>query len=317
MSRIVWDAESEKRFETGVDHGVLYVKRPKASKTFAASTSYKKGEYFIAETQTSGTYAVAKALKDFTTGSSESSIDTTSTSEDRYTIVYTGSYTTDLPTTEPGTPISEMEYTDTSNNTVTPTTFYETGVAWNGLTSVSKSPSGAEANDIYADNIKYASLRSAETFGATIEAYTYPNEFAQCNGLDETENGLYLGQQLRKSFGFCFRTDIGDDTDNGIDVNDKYKLHIIYNATASPSEESFSTINDSPEAITFSWEISTIPVEAGAGYLPTAILTIDKAKLTTKGLTKLATLEQVLYGTNGTEPRLPNPKDVIAFFNAN
>ena len=102
----------------------------------------------------------------------------------------------------------------------------------------------------------------------------------------------------------------------GIDVNDKYKLHIIYNATASPSEESFSTINDSPEAITFSWEISTIPVEAGSGYLPTAILTIDKTKLTTKGKTKLATLEQVLYGTNGTEPRLPNPKDVIGFFNA-
>jgi hypothetical protein len=308
MARIVWDADSEKRFETGVDHGVLYVKRPKATKVFAASTSYKKGEYFIAATETSGTYAVAKALKDFTTGSSESSIDTTLTFEDRYVIAYTGSYTTDLPTTELGTPITEL------GSGVT--TFYETGIAWNGLTSVSKSPSGAEANDIYADNIKYASLRSAETFGATIEAYTYPNEFAQCNGLDETENGLYLGQQMRKSFGFCFRTDIGDDSDNGIDVNDKYKLHIIYNATASPSEESFSTINDSPEAITFSWEISTIPVEAGTGYLPTAILTIDKSLLTTKGLSKLATLEQVLYGTNGTEPRLPNPKDVIDFFKA-
>ena len=313
MSRIIWDAESEKRFETGVDHGVLYVKRPRATKVHTANSSYKKGEYFIVNTQTSNTYAVVVALKDFTL--SPASINLSDTSTD-YKVIYTGTHTGSVPTVEPGTPISEMEYTDTSNNTVTPTTFYETGVAWNGLTSVSKSPSGAEANDIYADNIKYASLRSAETFGATIEAYTYPNEFAQCNGLDETENGLYLGQQLRKSFGFCFRTDIGDDTDNGIDVNDKYKLHIIYNATASPSEESFSTINDSPEAITFSWEISTIPVEAGSGYLPTAILTIDKTKLTTKGKTKLATLEQVLYGTNGTEPRLPNPKDVIGFFNA-
>ena len=310
MSRIVWDAESEKRFETGVDHGVLYVKRPKASKTFAASTSYKKGEYFIAETQTSGTYAVAKVLKDFTTGSTEDNINLSDmATEDRFSLVYTGSYTTDLPSVEPGTPITEL-----GSNV---TTFYETGVAWNGLTSVSKSPSGAEANDIYADNIKYASLRSAETFGATIEAYTYPNEFMECNGLAVVEGGLLIGQQIRKSFGFCFRTDIGDDTDNGIDVGSKYKLHLVYNATASPSEESFSTINDSPEAITFSWEISTIPVEAGTGYLPTAILTIDKAKLTTKGLTKLATLEQVLYGTNGTEPRLPNPKDVIAFFNAN
>lgn len=209
-------------------------------------------------------------------------------------------------------------------------TKYTGGVVWNGLTSVSKSPSGAEANDIYADNIKYASLRSAETFGGTIEAYMYPPEFAECDGSATVGTGVYVGQQKRKPFGFAFRSDVGSAADGGIDVNTKYKLHLIYNATASPSEQSFSTINDSPEAITMSWELTTLPEAVGTigsdqnavTYLPTATLTIDSSKLSEAGLAKLAILEQVLYGTpkvgttDAIEPMLPMPKDIIELFTA-
>ena len=208
------------------------------------------------------------------------------------------------------------------------TTFYSQGVAWNGVTSVSKSPSGAEANDIYADNIKYASIRSAETFGATIEAYTYPDAWAECDGsaaAGSFNNGVLIGQQRRKMFGFCFRTDVGSDADSGIETESGYKLHLVYNATASPSESSYSTINDSPEAITFSWELSTIPAEVGSGYLPTACITIDSTKFETDDQKlKLKAFEDILYGkdasTSGgttvpaTAAMLPMPKDVIDFF---
>lgn len=254
MSKIIWDGDGQKRFETGCDRGVLYVKK-------STSVNVSGGNI----TNSVGTY-------------------------------------------------------------------YHGGVAWNGITSVSKSPSGAEANDIYADNIKYASIRSTETFGATIEAYTYPDEFAECDGsVAVGGGGVFLGQQRRKMFGFTFRTDIGDDSDTGIDYEEKYKLHLIYNATASPSESSFSTINDSPEAITFSWELSTIPASAGSGHLPTACITIDSTKCDSATLKEF---EDILYGTNGsaavgtqgesdyvaaveaTDPMLPMPEDVIAFFSS-
>ena len=236
---IKWDQAGDKRYETGVDHGVLYVKQ-------------------------------------------------------------------DTDVTVPGV-----------TNSVK--TYFHGGVAWNGLTSVSKSPSGAEANDVYADNIKYASLRSAETFGGTIEAYMYPDEFAECDGSKAIADGVFIGQQTRKPFGFCFRTDMGDDGDGSVNVNNKYKIHLVYNATASPSESSYSTINDSPEAITFSWELTTIPVSAGTNNLPTATITIDSTKATAA---TLAAFEAILYGTDAsggtaaTEPMLPMPEDVIAFFTA-
>lgn len=182
---------------------------------------------------------------------------------------------------------------------------YSKGVAWNGLTAVNESPSGAEANDLWADNIKYASMRSAETFGATIEAYTYPDEFAQCDGSAEPVKGLYVGQQARKPFGFSYRTEVHNDTAS--DLDDGYKLHLIYNATASPSSRDYATINDSPEAITFSWEIETTPI-ACKGYKPTSVLTINSVK-TDKD--KLKELEDILYGTESTEPRLPLPAEVI------
>ena len=243
---IVWDEDGKKRFETGVDHAVLYLKQ----------------------------------------------------SEDAT--------------------ISALGENDSH-----PSTKFYNGVAWNGITSVSKSPSGADANDIYADNIKYASIRSAETFGGTIEAYTYPDEFAECDGSIAVGGGVFVGQQVRKPFGFCFRTDIGDDSDSGIDVGKKYKLHLVYNATASPSQQSFSTINDSPEAITFSWEITTIPAVVGTvggvRYNPTACITIDITKLsdydaTTGTSAKMTAFENILYGTQNTAPMLPMPKDVIAHF---
>ena len=236
MSAIVWDAEGAKKFETGVDHGVLYVRKDTSVTVSGVTNSV-------------GTY-------------------------------------------------------------------FHGGVPWNGITSVSKSPSGAEANDIYADNIKYASIRSTENFGATIEAYTYPDEFAVCDGSAAAATGVFLGQQTRTPFGFCFRTDIGDDADISVNKNSIYKLHLIYNATASPSESSYNTINDSPEAITFSWEITTIPASAGNTYLPTACITIDSTKANE---TKLANFEKILYGTDGsgnnsgTDPMLPMPEDVIAF----
>lgn len=185
---------------------------------------------------------------------------------------------------------------------------YSTGVAWNGLTAVTESPSGAEPTDLYADNIKYASLRSAETYGATIEAYTYPDEFAECDGSAEIATGVRIGQQERKTFGFSYRSIIGDDTDN----NKGYKLHLIYGCTASPSDKSYQTVNESPDAITFSWEITTVPVNV-TGKKPTASLEIDSTKA---DATKLAALEAILYGTDasggseGTSPRLPLPDEV-------
>ena len=189
---------------------------------------------------------------------------------------------------------------------------YENGVAWNGLTSVSESPDGAEPTDLYADNIKYASLRSAETFGATIEAYTYPEEFAECDGTKEISAGVYVGQQERKAFGLCYRTEIGSDT--VAMQGEAYKLHLIYNATASPSEKSYETINDSPDAITFSWEVETTPVPVvvnGTTYKPTSTIVIDSTKV---DKTKLQTLEDKLYGSASEEATLPTPAEVIAIF---
>lgn len=188
---------------------------------------------------------------------------------------------------------------------------YGTGVEWNGLTSVSENPEGAEPNDLYADNIKYASLRSAETFGCTIEAYTYPEKFAECDGSYAAADGVFVGQQPRKAFGFCYRTEVGNDTMTESD--DGYKLHIIYNCTASPSEKSYETINDSPDAITFSWEITTTPVEVGIdGVKPTATIIIDTTKL--KGESKttyIKTLETALYGSDTADAFLPDPEAVI------
>lgn len=228
MARLVWDAAGERKFEAGVDHGVLYVR--------AAN----------------GTYG--------------------------------------------------------------------TGVVWNGLTTVTESPSGAEPTDLWADNIKYASFRSAETFGATIEAYTYPDEFAECDGSAAVSSGVYIGQQSRKIFGFTYRTSVGSDANIDLSGLTDYKIHIIWGASASPSERSYETINDSPDAITFSWEVTTTPVNV-TGYKPTASMVIDSTKLTaTADAAKLAKLEDKLYGTNAgsgttaTDPTLPTPDDIIYLF---
>lgn len=189
---------------------------------------------------------------------------------------------------------------------------YSLGVAWNGITAVTESPSGAEPNDLYADNIKYLSLRSAEDFGATIEAYTYPDEWMQCDGSAELTTGVVVGQQSRKMFGLCYRTELGNDT-NGVDHG--YKLHLIYAATASPSERAYQTINDSPEAITFSWEVTTAPIEVGTGFKPTSCIIIDSTKV---DATKLNNLKDILYGTDGsggsegTTARLPLPAEVLS-----
>ena len=180
---------------------------------------------------------------------------------------------------------------------------YSKGVAWNGLTAVTESPSGAESNKIYADDIVYANLISAEEFGATIEAYTYPPEFEECDGSASLAKGVSIGQQKRKTFGLCYRTTIGNDVD-GSDCG--YKLHLIYGAMASPSEKAYSTVNDSPEAITFSWEVTTTPVNV-TGHKPTACITIDSTKANP---TKLAALEKILYGDTDTEARLPLPDEV-------
>ena len=180
---------------------------------------------------------------------------------------------------------------------------YPKGVAWNGITAVTESPSGAEATALYADDIKYLSLISAEEFGATIEAYTYPDEFAECDGSASIATGVVIGQQKRKAFGLAYKTTLGNDVDN----NDYgYKLHLIYGALAAPSEKAYATINDSPEAITFSWEVTTTPVSV-AGYKPTAIVTIDSTKA---NKTKLAALETILYGSEEVEARLPLPDEV-------
>lgn len=180
---------------------------------------------------------------------------------------------------------------------------YSKGVAWNGLISVTESPSGAEATPLYADDIKYLNLISAEEYGSTIEAYTYPDEFAECDGSASIATGVNIGQQPRKTFGMCYRTVIGNDVEND---NYGYKLHLVYGALAAPSEKAFSTINDSPEAITFSWEVSTTPVNV-AGFKPTASLTIDSTKV---NAAKLASLEAILYGSESEEVRLPLPDEI-------
>lgn len=180
---------------------------------------------------------------------------------------------------------------------------YPKGVAWNGLTTVTESPSGAEATALYADDIKYLNLISTEELGGTIEAYTYPDEFAECDGSASIATGVYIGQQARKTFGLCYRTTLGNDVDSNAHG---YKLHLIYGAIAAPSEKAYNTINDSPEAITFSWEFSTTPVNVN-GFKPTASITIDSTKVDAE---KLSALEKILYGDTEVEPRLPLPDEV-------
>ena len=186
---------------------------------------------------------------------------------------------------------------------------YPKGVAWNGLTAVTESPSGAEATPLYADDIKYLNLISTEELGGTIEAYTYPDEFAECDGSASIATGVYIGQQSRKTFGMCYTTTVGNDVDSNAHG---YKLHLIYGALASPSEKAYSTINDSPEAITFSWEFSTTPVSV-TGFKPTANIVIDSTKATPE---KLAALEKILYGDAEVEPRLPLPNEVAQVMSA-
>lgn len=193
---------------------------------------------------------------------------------------------------------------------------YPEGVAWNGLTAVTESPSGAEATPLYADNIKYLNLRSAEEFGATIEAYTYPEEFEQCDGYASLANGVVLGQQARKMFGLSYRTKIGNDTDG---EDHGYKIHLIYGCDAAPSERNYQTVNDSPSAITFSWTISTTPINVD-GFKPTASITIDSTKVNADQLKKL---EAALYGTDDggefgsgsdTKAHLPLPNEIATIF---
>lgn len=181
---------------------------------------------------------------------------------------------------------------------------YSTGVAWNGLTAVTESPSGAEATPLYADNIKYLNLVSAEEFGATVEAYTYPDEFAACNGEAQLAKGVSIGQQPRQTFGMSYQTKIGNDVSSELG----YKIHIIYGALAAPSEKAYNTVNDSPEAITFSWELTTTPVEV-AGFKPTAYVVIDSTKVDAD---KLALLEAKLYGTESEEASLPLPDEIVS-----
>lgn len=184
---------------------------------------------------------------------------------------------------------------------------YNAGYSWNGLTAVTESPSGAEASPQYADNIKYLNLISAEEFGATVEAFTYPDEFAQCDGTATPAPGVAVGQQSRKSFGLSYRTRVGNDVDG---TDHGYKLHLIYGALAAPSERGYATINDSPEAITFSWEVSTTPVDV-PGFKPSAQLTVDSTTVSAAGL---LVLEEALYGTAGVDARLPLPAEVLAMF---
>lgn len=189
---------------------------------------------------------------------------------------------------------------------------YGVGVAWNGLTAVTESPSGAEASPLYADNIKYLNLMSAEDFGATVEAYTYPDEFAACNGEaalmnDQTAiEGVTVGQQKRTPFGMSYQTRVGND----VDEDAGYKIHLIYGAQAAPSEKAYATINDSPEAITFSWELTTTPIEV-PGLKPTASITIDSTKV---DKSKLKKLEEMLYGSETADPKLPTPQELVELF---
>ena len=186
---------------------------------------------------------------------------------------------------------------------------YKNGVVWNGLTAVNESPSGAEPSALWADNTKYLNLMSAEEFGASIEAYMYPDEFAECDGSAEIAPGVYAGQQKRCMFGFSYRTKLGNDVDGG---DFGYKLHLLYGCLASPSEKGYATENDSPEAITLSWEISTTPVEV-PGLKPTSCVTIDSTKVDAE---KLAALELILYGSEDEEARLPLPEELATIFSA-
>ena len=180
---------------------------------------------------------------------------------------------------------------------------YDKGVAWNGLTAVTESPSGAEPTALYADDIKYLELFSAEEFGATIEAYTYPAEFEACDGSASLGTGVTIGQQDRKAFGLCYRTVVGNDVKGN---EHGYKIHLVYGAKAKPSEKAYATVNDSPEAVTFSWEVTTTPVNV-AGFKPTASVTIDSTKVEPL---KLKAIEDKLYGTQDQEPTLPLPDEI-------
>lgn len=186
---------------------------------------------------------------------------------------------------------------------------YAKGVAWNGLVNVSESPSGGESTPLYADNIKYLNLMSNEDFGATVEAYTYPDEFAQCDGSATIAKGVTISQQPRKPFGMSYQTKIGNDVDGD---NHGYKIHLIYGALASPSEKSYGTVNDSPEANTFSWTLTTTPIPV-TGFKPTAQLTIDSTKTPKE---KMALLEAALYGTDSEEPKLLLPNEVVTIVGA-
>lgn len=208
---------------------------------------------------------------------------------------------------------SERLYeTGVSNGVVYPrskTGTYPKGVAWNGLTAVTQSPSGAEATPLWADNMKYLNLRSKEEFGATIEAYMYPDEFAECDGSAKIADGVRIGQQARKQFGFCYKTVLGNDTEG---ESYGYKLHLVYGCDAAPSEKAYQTINDSPNAITFSWTISTTPVNV-TGFQPTSLLEIDSS---TTDSTKLAALEEILYGSEEEDPRMPLPDEIATLMAA-
>lgn len=181
---------------------------------------------------------------------------------------------------------------------------YESGVVWNGLTGVTESPSGAETTPLYADDVKYVVIYAAEEFGATIEAYTYPEEFEQCDGSAAIAEGITVGQQTRKTFAFCYKTSVGNDT-QGQDLG--YKIHVIYGCKAAPSEKAYATINDSPEAVTFSWEVSTVPVPV-EGHNPTATMVIDSTRVPAE---KLALIEEVLYGSEVEDARLPLPNEIL------
>ena len=195
------------------------------------------------------------------------------------------------------------QYTEADPEVSGDTAGFKRGVAWNGITAITESPSGAEPSPLYADNIKYLNLMSAEEYGCTVEAYTYPAEFEQNDGSAELAPGVYAGQQSRRLFGLCYRTLIGDD----VKLTEKgYKLHLVYNCLASPSEKAHSTVNDSPDAANPSWEISTTPVEV-TGMKPTATVTIDSTKVDD---TKLKALEKILYGDTDAEPRMPYPNEI-------
>lgn len=189
---------------------------------------------------------------------------------------------------------------------------YTKGVVWNGLTAVTESPSGAETTPLYADDVKYVVIYAAEEFGATIEAYTYPEEFEECDGSASLLSGLSVGQQTRRSFGMCYTTSVGNDV-QGQDYGEK--IHIIYGAKAAPSEKAYSTINDSPEAVTFSWEVSTVPVPVnveGKDYAPTATVVLDSTKLSKN---QWEAITNKLYGTESEEPQLPLPHEIYQIIN--